>query len=237
MTWRLVSVFIFFWVNGTCQDIISATCGKCGYAVPVDSRTGDRCPYCHVIWDSESNDNISTNPSGYGHEEMIEKEEVKPPLKKNPKYLIYVTTSQVARYEDKKGTRKSGIISREGHYTVKSIDGEFLNLRDINTGQKVGWAHFSDLKIYEKTSTHPDDPSKDTFGLIDSTDFVESKLTGAVKRDYLKRNLALSLAANQRAKAVGSEIYWNAMARNIMLMILIAAVVLLFKAFNSQQKS
>lgn len=40
---------------------ISASCGKCGKAVPPSSRTGGTCPYCGVRWGRESSTTINSS--------------------------------------------------------------------------------------------------------------------------------------------------------------------------------
>ena len=64
----LVFIILFSSNLSYCQTgtTISASCGKCGKAVPSNSKAGDTCPYCGVRWGRENSTTINSSTSNSG---------------------------------------------------------------------------------------------------------------------------------------------------------------------------
>jgi len=248
MNARIIIVLLLFLMQFShAQEITtSATCGKCGRAVSSASRVGDRCPYCHVVWNDETSASVDSQRKSQPTSQ-IGPEEVEPIAKRSPKYLLYLADSSATLYGDKKGRNRSGILLDSYNYGSDTIEGEYIRVTDKSTGKKLGWAHYKEFKIYEKTIVHPDDPSQDKFRLMDSIDFARhgisfvednsdptsgngadfSRMTPEQAGDFITR----------KAKEEGTRIYWSSMLPNILIVIGGAILIFLFQQGSKPKSS
>lgn len=133
--------FLFFCILMGCFSVstysqtytsITKHCGKCGKEVSSSAKVGDKCPYCGVIWGSESSQTTTTTKTPYLYNPYATNSTSD--KKSNNSSEVEVDDSKASKTET-----EEWILSKLKKYTPSNY---FYTL-----GSGIGW-HLSDFKFY-----------------------------------------------------------------------------------------
>lgn len=173
---------------------VSATCGSCGKAVSANSKVGDRCPYCGVIWGSENSTTKTTTIPATPNYDL-------------PTYSS--TGSGVSLYQLSNTTRNSnlraspstnseilGVLPKNSSILIEEQSGDWFKIQfsgkliDETSFQTYhGWLHKSNVVYSGESQPSNSNPSPKTEAIKEKEKPKESNATKSETESWILEKL------------------------------------------------
>lgn len=275
----LLFLMLFIFSAAYSQQIVTATCGKCGKEVSAGYHSGDKCPYCGVRWNDEKT--TTTRAIDAPIESLYDGSELSTKL--SNKYVITIMSDEAIVYDGPSGFNGFDKVHRADQFVSREISFGFVHIHTLD-GKNVGWVKVTDVLVEDPVSAKDEkkhdravldeiyrrvtanrDPyeskyqdvrpgeygQKITYGDDESRRHTQDKSStnvsksNSVPRKSSENNIDFSgmspqqanEAIHEKAKEVGSQIYWKSFMTNMMLLIGAGALILFFKEVNKQKNS